>query len=213
MSKSLLINTILPQTRGRILGATLLNPERWWYLSDLANHLQVRPSSLQREMSALVAAGILRRRRDGNRVYFQPDPGCPVFGELRGLMLKTVGLVDVLRESLMPFSARISWAFVYGSLARGEETGASDVDLMIIGDTGLAALAVPLRKAEERLLRSINPTVTTQAEVANKLAAGHHFLREVMAREKLPVLGSLDELDAAVGIAPSPAAQDEPSGD
>ncbi|MDO9170287.1 MAG: hypothetical protein Q7W29_00470 [bacterium] len=213
MRKSFFINTIMPQTRSRILGTTLLNPERWWYLSDLANHLQVRPSSLQRELSALVAAGILRRRRDGNRVYFQPDPGCPVFSELRGLMLKTVGLVDVLREALMPFSARISWAFVYGSLARGEESGSSDVDLMIIGDTGLAVLAVPLQKAEERLLRPINPTIYTQAEVANKLAAGHHFLREVMAREKLPVLGSLDELDAVVGDAPSPATRDEPSGD
>src|SRR6266704_7113838 len=136
MRKSKAIDALFPRTRQAILAATLLHPERWWYLSDLARHLGVRPSSLQRELAALGDTGILRQRRDGNRLYFQPNPDCPFLAELQGLMLKTVGLIDVLCEALDPFTDRIDWAFVYGSMARSEELVSSDVDLMIIGRVG-----------------------------------------------------------------------------
>jgi DNA-binding transcriptional ArsR family regulator len=75
----------------------MMQPERWWYLSDLAKHLGITPSSLQRDLSSLTRAGILRPREEGNRVYFQADPGCPFQAELRGLIAKTAGLVDILR--------------------------------------------------------------------------------------------------------------------
>lgn len=189
-----------------------MHPDRWWYLSDLAKHLEVRPSSIQRELSSLVTAGVLRRRRDGNRVYFQPDPACPFLEELQGLMVKTVGLVDVLREALTPLSSHIAWAFVYGSMARGEEISSSDVDLMVIGDVGLSALAEPIQRAEKRLQRPVNPAVYAQAEVARKLAAAHHFLNEVLTREKLFVLGRADELEAAFALTPRPDSHHESSG-
>jgi len=65
------LDSLFPQTRQAILTATLLQPDRWWYLSDLAKYLRVPPSSLQRELAALVSANILRRRRDGNRGFCQ----------------------------------------------------------------------------------------------------------------------------------------------
>ena len=133
MRKAPAINVLFPRARTAILACTLMQPQQWWYLSDLARHLGLRPSSLQRELSSLVAAGILRRKRDGNRVYFQPDPECPLFPELRGLMMKTAGLFDVIRHALGPFAGSIRWAFVYGSVARSEERSSSDVDLMVMG--------------------------------------------------------------------------------
>src|SRR5438034_7134479 len=145
------IDALMPKTRQMILAATLMHPSRWWYQSDLAHHLGVRPSSLQRELNALVDAGILRRRREGNRVYFQPDPECPFLGELTGLMTKTAGLLDVLRERLCRFAKAIDWAFVYGSVARSEERSSSDVDLMVVGRVGLADLSPALRRAERLL--------------------------------------------------------------
>ena len=211
MRKSSSINALFPRIRLGILAATCMHPGRWWYLSDLAKHLQVRPSSLQRELSSLVSAGVLLRRRDGNRVYFKPDPECPFLEELQGLMLKTMGLVDVLREELTPLSPRIMWAFVYGSIARGEEISSSDVDLMVIGDVGLASLTMPLQRAEKRLQHSVNPTVYTQAEVAKKLAEGHHFLHEVLQHEKLFVLGRANDLVAAFELTSSSAPHNEPS--
>ena len=194
MSKSSSIDALFPKTRQAILATTMMRPDRWWYLSDLAKQLGRRPSSLQRELSALVRAGILRRRRDGNRVYFQADPDCPFRVELQGIMAKTAGLVDVLRGSLERLAKRIDWAFVYGSIARSEELSSSDVDLMVIGRVGLADLASALRDAERRLNRPVNPTVYARQEFAKKLKSGHHFLRTVLDGEKLFILGKADEL-------------------
>ncbi len=194
MRKKSAIDALFPGTRKAILASTLMHPQRWWYLSDLAHHLGVPPSSLQRELASLVGAGILRRKRDGNRVYFQPDPDCPFFPELHGLMIKTAGLLDVLRKALAPFANSIHWAFVYGSVARSAERSSSDVDLMVIGKVGLAEIAPAIRKAEARLGRPVNPTVYTAEEFAKKLEAGHHFLQSVLRERTLCVLGARDEL-------------------
>src|SRR5437764_82523 len=87
---------ILPTVQG-VLAETVLHPEREWYLSDLAAQLRVGPSSLQRTLKKLVRAGILRRREDGNRVYYRCDPACPILDELSGILRKTVGIAEPLR--------------------------------------------------------------------------------------------------------------------
>jgi predicted nucleotidyltransferase len=113
---------------------------------------------------------------------------------LRGLLLKTAGVADVLREALAPLAAGISVAFVYGSVARGEERRASDVDLLVVGDASFAAVAQALAPAQRRLGREVNPTVFTPAEFRQKLTAGHHFLRSVTGREKLFLFGNEHDL-------------------
>lgn len=213
MRKSRPLRALFPQTRQALLAATLLRPEHWWYLSDLAKHLGVRPSSLQRELAALVTAGVLRRRKDGNRVYYRPDPDCPFLPELQGLLIKTAGLADVLREVLRPLNARIRLAFVYGSLARGEEVSSSDVDVMVVGRLGLADLVPAIRRAEQRLGRAVNPTVYAPEEFATKCHAGHHFLQTVLRGEKIFLVGGKDELAAALAEQPRPGPRDEPAGD
>ena len=188
---------LFPAVRNAILAALLLQPERAWYLRDLAKHLGVTPSSLTRELSRLTNAGILQRRRDGNRVYYQADMQCPLYPELRGLMVKTAGLVDVLRDLLYPLGPGILCAFVFGSIARGEETGESDIDLMVVGDTSRFELTQPLRKAEKRLARPVNVTVYKPAEFAKRLSTGNRFLSAVLGREKLFVVGNEHDLERA----------------
>src|SRR5438128_4783377 len=110
-----------------VLTATLTRPEKWWYLSELANFLHTRPSSLQRELAALVQSGILEQRRDGRRTYFKAETRSPLFGDLRSIFEKTVGLVPTLQVALRPVEDKIACAFVHGSIARGEERPTSDV--------------------------------------------------------------------------------------
>jgi DNA-binding transcriptional ArsR family regulator len=192
------LDALFPKTRQAVLATIYRDPTREWYLSNLARHLKVQPSSLQRELANLVDAGILRRRADGNRTYYSAEIESPIFGDLHGLLRRTAGLRDVLAEGLEPFSERIDVAFVYGSVARKDEHSASDVDLMVIGRVGLAELSPALKGAEEILLRPVNPSVYTANEVAEKLGAGHHFLTSVMSREKLFVLGNTYDLAAAL---------------
>jgi len=203
------LDALFPKTRQAILAAVYSDPAREWYLSDLARHLGVTPSSLQREVVRLVGAGILRRREDGNRAYYAAETKSPIFGDLRGLLMRTAGLRDVLVKSLDPFRGRIDVAFVYGSLARHEEMPTSDIDLMVIGRIGLAELAPALKEAEGRLLRPVNPSLYTPEEIAEKLAAGHHFLKTVMSKEKLFVLGGKDDLAAVTQLKPRPRAPNQ----
>jgi DNA-binding transcriptional ArsR family regulator len=193
------LDVLFPKTRQAVLSTLLLHGQRSWYLHELADHLRVRPSSLQRELSRLTDAGILTRRRHGNRVFYQVDENCPLLMELRGLLAKTVGLVDVLRAALEPFGASIQFAFAYGSLARGEETSASDIDLLIVGQVGLADVAPALRQAEHQLGRPVNPSIYSLGEFTKKMREGNHFLTTVWGDKKLSIQGDLDELATIIG--------------
>ena len=207
MRKTSPLDALFPKTRQGLLATLYMDAAREWYLSDLARRLGVPPSSLQRELAKLVAAGILRRRDDGNRCYYSAQSESPIFADLYGLLLKTAGLKDVLASCLEPFRDRINVAFVYGSIARQEEQSASDIDLMIIGRVGLAELAKALRNSEEKLLRPVNPSVYAPEEIAEKLSAGHHFVGTVMSKEKLFVVGDKDELAAATKSKPHQASR------
>ena len=194
MRRKNVLDALFPRTRQAVLAATLMDPGRGRYLSDLARHIGVSPSSLQRELASLVDAEILRRRVDGNRVYYRAEADNPVFGDLRGLLLRTAGLKDILADGLAGFRDRIDVAFVYGSVGARTSCASSDVDLMIIGNVGLSELAPALKDAEDRLLRPVNPSVYTAGEVVKKLRAGHHFLGTVMGGVKLFIVGGEDDL-------------------
>jgi len=183
------LDALLPKTRQGILAATLVQPEKAWYAAELAHRLGVPSSSLQRELHDLSEAGILKTSRQGRMVYYQANRDSPVFPDLRGLLLKTAGLVDVLAQALKPVAAKVATAFVYGSIAAGSDEADSDIDLMVVGQVSPQDLALPLRRARESLGREINPTVYTPAEFERKHAANDPFLRQVLDRPKLVVLG------------------------
>ena len=193
------LNALFPRSRKLILSALFTRPQKWWYLSELAEHLRTRPSSLQREVAALAEGGILERRREGTRAYYRADARSPLFPELRRLFEKTAGLIPVLQEFLEGFDGRIQFAFVYGSVARGKETAASDVDLLVVGSAGLADLAPALRKAESRLGREIHATSYSLKEFQKQAAHKDHFLSAVLRGPKTFVKGSQSDLEEIIG--------------
>lgn len=211
MRKSQSLDPILSRPTQEILAAMLLGPGKSVYLSDLAKRLHRAPSTLQRPLDALVRAGILTRAADGNRVYFAAAADCPILKELRDILRKTVGVVGVARDTLSEFAPRIEVALVYGSMARGEEVGQSDVDLLIIGDMTLAKVAPALRRIEKSLQRPVNAVCLTAREFREKVESGSHYLNSVLAGEKLFVLGGQDELDTVLAKRTDRAARHDES--
>jgi predicted nucleotidyltransferase len=195
MRNSAMLGALFPKTRQGILATTLTRPEKWWYLSELAKFLGVPPSSLQRELSALVDTGILEQRREGRRVYFRAEKHSPIYRELRGIVEKTAGIIPTVSAVLAPFGEKILCAFVYGSVARAQEHATSDIDLMVIGQVGLSELTPALRQAERTLGRDLNVTVYATEEFHDKVGKNDHFLTAVLKLPKRFVKGSERELD------------------
>ena len=175
--------------RKRVLALLLLRPEESRHVRDLARDLGKPAGTLLRELKALAGAGVLLRRPVGNQVHYQANPACPILEELRGILKKTVGVADVLREALAPLASRIRVAFVYGSIARGDERAGSDLDLMIVCDARFNRVVAALATAQHALRREVNPNVYPALEFKSKIAAGEPFLKRVLAEPRIFVIG------------------------
>lgn len=189
------LDALFPSVRTGVFTAIMLQPERWWFMTELAAHLRTAPSSLQRELKSMVAAGLLLRRQDGRRAYFKANVESPVFKDLRGLLEKTVGMIPALTAALRPFGDRIELAVLYGSVAREEEHASSDVDLMIVGTLKQIDLLPVLRKLEARFRREVNVTLFSSREFRGKLTQGDHFLHSVLKGKTIFLKGSMHELE------------------
>lgn len=144
--------------RREALALLLLHPETSLHVREIARMTGKALGTLLRELNALADAGLLSRRPLGNQVHFQADPSSPIYEDLRNIVKKTAGVADVLREALEPLAEKIELAFVYGSIARGDERGGSDLDVMIVGTATLSQTISALAPAEATLRRQISPT-------------------------------------------------------
>jgi predicted nucleotidyltransferase len=180
--------------RRAVLARLLLRPEEAPHLRELARATGKPAGTLLRELNALAEAGILERRRVGNQVQFRANPACPIYEDLRNILKKTVGVADVLRDALAPLAGRIKVAFVYGSVARGDERPGSDLDLMVIGEAKFSGVVEALAPAQEALRREVNANVYPALEFRKKVAAGEPFLERVLADRRIFVLGGEDDL-------------------
>jgi len=180
------------------LALLLLHPEASLHVREIARATGKSPGTFLRELNRLADAGVLIRKPIGNQVHFQADPRCAIYDDLRNLLKRTVGVVDVLREALAPLADKIDAAFVYGSVARGDERARSDLDLMIIGEAKFTEVIGALSNAQEALRREINPNLFPARELRRKLAADEPFLKRVLADKKLFVIGGDDDLGKLV---------------
>ena len=184
------------RARRLILGWLLGHADEAFFLRQLVRQTGLSTGSVQRELDALVAAGLVTRRKDGRQVYFQPDRTSPVFPELQSLFVKTSGLADVLRRTLAPLADRITTALVYGSAARGELRNESDVDLLVIGEVTFGEVVDVLGEPQRILGREINPVVYTPADFRARAAAGRHFVSSVLKTDLIFIIGGRDDLEA-----------------
>jgi predicted nucleotidyltransferase len=180
---------LLGKTRLSILSLLVPQPDRRLYLREIVRMTGAGQGAVQRELEKLTRVGILTKRREGNLTYYQANRMCPVFDELRGLVEKTAGIAGALREALLPMADSIDYAFLYGSIARGEEGGASDIDLMVLGHVSFLDVVAAISALQESLGREINPTVFTRAEFRQRIEEGDHFLTHVMKQERTDLIG------------------------
>ena len=189
-----LSRTLFGKTRRAVLSLLYSQVDDAFYLRQIVRAARVGLGAVQRELKQLSDAGIIQRIVRGRQVYYQANPQCPVFAELKALVMKTVGIAAVIQAALAPLADRIRIAAIYGSIARSEEYRGSDVDLLIVGEATFAEIVSALHQAQSTINREINPTVYPPAEFRSKVAAGHHFLNAVLKEPVLFLVGDKREL-------------------
>ncbi|MDB6095180.1 MAG: hypothetical protein JWM32_2742 [Verrucomicrobia bacterium] len=178
------------------------------YRAEIIRLMDFAPRSVDEELEKLRKLELVTSSRDGNRVYYAANKAHPLYPEMRSIVLKTAGLGDVLRAAVT--NSAVDFAFVFGSIAALTEKAESDVDLMVIGAITERTLSTLLRGASEQIGREINPHVFTSAEFSRRLSVNDHFLRDVLAKPKLFLVGPEHEfaelaqrgMDSAPSIQP-----------
>lgn len=187
---SSIADALFPKVRQRVLAVLFGAPDRSFYANEVIALAQSGTGAVQRELAGLSEAGLLTVTKQGNQKHYQANAAAPVFAELRGLVLKTTGLADVLRAALVPLAAQIEQAFVFGSIAKQTDTAHSDVDLLVVSDSlGYGDVFSALEAATQTLGRTINPALYTRADFAARLQDDNAFLVRVMQQPKIWLLG------------------------
>lgn len=188
-----LASTLLPEYRRRVLGLLLLRPDEALHGREIARRTGLPAGTVTRELTRLAEVGLLRREKRGNQQLYSADTTCPIHTELASILRKTSGMADVLAQALAPVASVLRAAFVFGSVAQGRETAGSDIDLMLIGELGFGQAVTLLYPLQATLGREINPKILSAAEFAAG-AATEPFLRDVLAKPKIFLIGDDDEL-------------------
>lgn len=181
------------QTRGRVLALLYGASEESFFIRQIARQVETSVGTVSRELNLLADAGLIKRSAVGSRVFCQANQEHPDFPELRALVAKTTGVFQLLKTALAPLSPRIKLAFVYGSVARGEDKAASDIDLMVIGAISLDDVLDAVGSLEKQLRRPVNPTIYSPKELKARRRSGNHFLQSLKDSKKMFLIGSEDE--------------------
>jgi len=192
-----LSDALFSKVQGRVLGVLFGNPDRSFYANELFRLTGSGTGAGVRELTKLANSGLVTVNKIGNQKHYQANRDAPIFDELRGIVLKTFGMADQLRQGLLPMADKISVAFIYGSIAKGSDTAKSDIDVMVIGDN----IAYPdvyssLMPAEQQLGRKVSPAIYSRDDVTRKLEEGNSFLNRIMAQPKIFLIGTERDLPA-----------------
>jgi len=186
---------ISSSARINVLKLLLLNEEKRYYQREIAELAGLPVRAVQREGARLTEIGLLHRIEDGNRVYFQANPVCPIFPELKRILLKTVALESLLNDVLAE-GGQIEVAFIYGSYAANRETSTSDVELFVVGSISGQQLSTALHPVQDEIQREISHHLVTPAELRERVRQGNGFLNNVLDGAKLFVIGDEKTLRA-----------------
>ncbi|EFK07885.1 putative toxin-antitoxin system, toxin component [delta proteobacterium NaphS2] len=195
------------RARAAVFRLLFLDTEKELHVRELQRRSRLNDSTIRQELKKLVRLDLVKGRKDSNRIYYRASRDHPLYPEIRNLVIKTNGIAEVLGNAMM--DERIHIAFVFGSIATGDERGDSDVDLFVIGDIGFRALSERLSDCSEKIEREINPYVMTEDEYEKRIRSEEHFISRVMKSPKIFIVGTENDLEtmALQRLAKSPSIQ------
>ena len=195
MSSASIADTLFTKTQQRVLGLLYGKPDSSFYTNEIMRYAGMGRGTVSRELERLSSSGLVSVIRLGNQLHYQANKDNPVFSDLLNIIRKTFAIVDVIKAALLPVNEQIELAFIYGSIAKGEDTVKSDVDLMLVSSSLVYADVMRvLLDAEDIIGRPISPSIYTAEQIINKLNNENAFVSRVMDQPKLWVKGQDDDI-------------------
>lgn len=189
---SAIANVLFSSTQQRLFTVLFGHPERTFYANELIGIANSGSGAVQRELKRLTQAGLVTVTHIGNQKHYRANTESPIFPELRGIILKTFGLADKIRHVLLPLQSAIAYAFIYGSVAKGEYRSRSDIDIMVVSDTlALADIYSVISPLELQFGRKMNITLYTNNEFAQRKQRVNPFLNKVLSGSIIPLIGDI----------------------
>ena len=179
--------------RRQLLATLLLRPDERFHVRELGRMTGIPAGSIHRELKAMAESGLLLREHVGNQVFYQANQACSIYKELAAIFRKTIGLASLLQDALSNVARNIEVVLVFGSMAAGSQTHASDVDVLVLGDVSLLNVVKALSPVQAVLGREINPVVMTVDKLLAQIEKKDRFAMRVLEEPRIFVIGGEDE--------------------
>lgn len=180
---------ITSKTKRKLLRLFLLNPEKSFYIREMEKLINEPINGIRRELKNLQKAGFLKVRRDGNRKLFRVNNGFPIISELKTIIYSTIGIGDYLKEHIENIED-IEFAFIYGSVAKDEETATSDIDIFLVGKISEKKFHKVISDLEEHIGRDINYTLMSKQEFEKRRKENDPFIKRILNESKIILKGN-----------------------
>ncbi len=189
MTGSQIGDALFTKAQQKVLALLFGQADRSFYLNEVVRHAAMGRGVISRELSKLCDAGLLVVTKKGNQNHYQANAASPIFYELKQIIQKTMGVTGILQQGLADLLPNLEHAFIYGSIAKGEDHAGSDVDVMLVGNNlNYSEIMQLIEPVETQLQRAVNPTLYSPAEFAERLAQGQNFLTKVMQQTRIDLL-------------------------
>ena len=194
---SVLHEILSSRVRSEIFRLLFGASDRQLHVREMERRTGLSVATVRQELQKLLRIQLVEAQKSGNRLYYRANKGHPLYPDIRNMVLKTAGMVDILRDALDKEAVKI--AFVFGSVASNQEGATSDVDLMVIGNVGLRTLSSWLSGISEQIGREVNPHVINEIEFGQRKRSHDHFITHVLESKKLFIKGNEHDLEAMGG--------------
>ena len=189
-------NVLFTKTQQKVLGLLYGQPYKSFYLNEIVRLSDIGRGTIKRELERMTASGIVIQKRIGNQNHYQANDSCPVYQELLGIVRKTFGIADVIKTALTPIFERIIFAYIYGSIAKSEDSSKSDIDLLVISDKlTYSEVMERLIEVESSLGRVVNPTIYDLKQIKQKLKQDNAFVARIIEQPKIWIKEDQDVFD------------------
>lgn len=189
-------NVLFTKTQQKVLGLLYGQPYKSFYLNEIVRLSDIGRGTIKRELERMTASGIVIQKRIGNQNHYQANDSCPVYQELLGIVRKTFGIADVIKTALTPIFERIIFAYIYGSIAKSEDSSKSDIDLLVISDKlTYSEVMERLIEVESSLGRVVNPTIYDLNQIKQKLKQDNAFVARIIEQPKIWIKEDQDVFD------------------